>query len=233
MHHSIVVSTQNKNSICTDDQACTYKSCDPALLLRHRKRLHNYVSTSRCKTRTSLAAESASSSQALNPAPLRSEPESSIIPLLPNILPFGETSSLPPMQLSLQYYQKSLLSLDSPPPWDGVGFYQWVAASDLQMNRSHNWFGPLAADPTQTHGPSNGYQNHENYAADLDFRSSSSFANTSALTQPTYSPSSFFDHSLYQHRDDHTSGDYINHCWWDFASDLTFGVVQGPPYNGL
>jgi hypothetical protein len=38
-----LLSTQDKPFICRDDPKCKFQSCDPAALLRHRKRLHGYT----------------------------------------------------------------------------------------------------------------------------------------------------------------------------------------------
>lgn len=39
----IIVSTRDRSFLCTDDPDCKFRTCDPASLLRHRKRLHNYI----------------------------------------------------------------------------------------------------------------------------------------------------------------------------------------------
>ena len=36
-------STGDQPFLCSDDPNCNFQSCDPASLLRHRKRLHNYI----------------------------------------------------------------------------------------------------------------------------------------------------------------------------------------------
>ena len=36
-------STQDRSFLCTDDPGCNFQTCDPASLLRHRKRLHGYI----------------------------------------------------------------------------------------------------------------------------------------------------------------------------------------------
>ena len=38
-----IISTKEKSQICTDDLQCDFCTCDPASLLRHRKRKHGYI----------------------------------------------------------------------------------------------------------------------------------------------------------------------------------------------
>ena len=118
--HPIVVSTQSKKFRCTDDPlTCIFKTCDPASLLRHRKRYHGYT-TSRCKF----------DSESGNSSALPSEPSSSI-------LPSGETSSsslMPPQPPSPNLCQESLLFPASPP----LDIEFWAA----EPNWSHGWIQP-------------------------------------------------------------------------------------------
>ena len=40
----MIISTRDRSFLCTDDPTCNFQTCDPASLLRHRKRLHGYIS---------------------------------------------------------------------------------------------------------------------------------------------------------------------------------------------
>ena len=61
--HPVVVSTQDKRHICTDDpDRCKFESSHPASLLRHRKHRHNYKTGSHTKSWASTAPTASSSS---------------------------------------------------------------------------------------------------------------------------------------------------------------------------
>ena len=90
--HPVVVSTQDKRHICTDDpDRCKFESSHPASLLRHRKHQHNYKTGSHTKSRASTAPTASSGG---TPFSVESSFKS-----------FSPTSSLP---------SQSLLSASSP-----------------------------------------------------------------------------------------------------------------------
>ena len=174
--HPIVVSTDTRPYICKDDPECIFDTCDPASLLRHRKRFHNYKS-SRHKPGDSSASQVLGS-----PLPSGRTSTSSIEVPMPNFFPVvGTSSHLPPMQPSLHYQEGPSFS-GNPPPWDGIGFW----AAEPQMNESYGcqWFGP--ADPTPTmHGNESDIQ--VNYRDATEFQDSRiNHGSTSSLTLPSY-----------------------------------------------
>ena len=212
--HPIVVSTDTRPYICKDDPQCRYDTNDPALLLRHRKKQHNYQPSRR-------KPGNSSASQALSPPlPSSGTSTSGVEVPMPNFFPVAGTSShLPPMQPSLHYQEGPSFS-GNPPPWDGIGFW----AAEPQMNGSYGcqWSGP--ADPTPTmHGNESDMQ--INYRDATEFQDSRiNHGSTSSYTLPSYYsppdvafPSQFFDNSADQSHY-YTSGDYFDPCLWDFAS---------------
>lgn len=189
--HPIVVSTKNKIFICTDDPNCKFQTCDPASLLRHRKRLHDYT-TSRCKTRSL-------NSSHISPATL---PSSSSIPS-PCFLPFRESEATPSSESSLSlshmdsslpsHCQESLLFPGSPPPWDSLGFSSLAAEPQSTLDGSHGWFGP--ANPSHL-ATIPGYYHQDNFSAEFQSWQDSlltetftTFTGTNATHAPMPGPS--------------------------------------------
>ena len=155
MHPTIVtpvVSLKKKSIVCTDDPShCGYGTWDGALLLRHRKKEHDYIpgSSNSCKTGnpTPSSLDFSPSRESEIISPFKSPDSLSLIPHWHH------------MDSSTRYYQEDLPFLSSPPPfnaWDSnsmsllyeIGF---LTAADLeslesgpsmeQFNGSHGWFG--------------------------------------------------------------------------------------------
>ena len=147
----IVVSTQEKPCICTDNpDRCKFRCSDPASLIRHRKRSHGYVPKSE-----SLASESVRSATSTLPIPSEStsSPSPSIVP------PFGDvdspnpppSQSLPP-SCSYNYVcdtgsnflvaepdMESQQTLSQIPHDDSNIFCDWPSLSEPELHTNHYW----------------------------------------------------------------------------------------------
>ena len=132
-----IVSMRDKSFICTDDPDCQFQTCDPASLLRHRKRWHSYMPR---LSNDHKIGESSSSPQVIPPTTLLSPP--STLPGLPPYF-FPETTSYLPEILneftSIDSFNSPLLFPGSPPPcnyaWDSnmshlseIGFFNFLTA---------------------------------------------------------------------------------------------------------
>lgn len=100
--HPIVVSTGDKSIDCTDEPGCEFVTCDPSSLLKHRKRLHGYI--------TPRARHKNSSAPTISPAPSESSSSSGIhSPLAP---PSEMTPSLSDLDILSLYESAFIPSMD-------------------------------------------------------------------------------------------------------------------------
>ena len=172
--HSIVVSYSEKKYKCKDDLLnCTFKSCDPAALLRHRKTFHGYIPRRRRKpvpapgpqppAVPSRHRKTPRRVPVVVPAPLPPadcvSSSSSIHSPNSDSFPFGEMTSesslglqVPPM--SSESSPHFPLPPGSLPPcqwpqWDDVGFW-----AQRNAPASYDWQGFQVgpANPTTSHG---------------------------------------------------------------------------------
>ena len=146
--HTVVVSTQEKPFICSDDPGyCIFRTGDPASLLRHRKRLHNYIprSSNSCKTGN------------LIPPQYFPSGESETVTISVTS-PRAETHALMSYTDSSPHHQEGLPFSSSPLPFDYIwdndmsflyelGFFNSSAADSesgpsIMMNGPYGWFGP-------------------------------------------------------------------------------------------
>ena len=177
--YSIVVSYGEKKYKCTDSVTgsminCTFKSCYPSGLIRHRKRFHGYIPRHRRKpvaappplppTVRHRKTRTRRRKPVAVPAPLPPAYSSFILP--PDSFPIREMASSLQLEVpgpGLQVPPMSSFPGSLPPcQWDGVGF--WAADVESQRNvpvsYDRHGFGPADTDPTTSHASGSGYQHN-------------------------------------------------------------------------
>ena len=218
--HSIVVSYSEKKYKCKDDLLnCTFKSCDPAALLRHRKTFHGYIPRRRRKpvpapgpqppAVPSRHRKTRRRVPVVVPAPTDRVSSSTILSPNSDSFPFGEMTSesslglqVPPM--SSESSPHFPLPPGSLPPcqWDG-GF--WVQRN-APVSYDCQWHGFGPANPTTSHG--SGHQ-FEHNTAEFHWQ----LPTYSHLPLDTWSPSPFFDYSAEWHQTPSQSQSQLQHGW--------------------
>ena len=121
-----LLSKEERIHVCDDDPECKLDSCDPASLLRHRKRFHEYSPSHRSP---------AEPKEVIREVEADSPGSTNVIAAQSCQLSFAEASTSPswPADMSLHWY--STVSSDglSHSPSDESVLYQWPADSDPNL----------------------------------------------------------------------------------------------------